>query len=92
MINKIISSSALVLVVSLGIYSYLQDLQTTQKIKEFMNVGPRFTLANGHELCEVVRAVALHSIEFQQSGLELPDCQKYLKSEVQPTMQLKALP
>lgn len=92
MINKVISGSALILVIGIGVYSYLQDLQMIRKIENFMNVGPRFTLANGHELCNVVREVALHSIGFQQSGLELPDCQKYLQSRVSAPTQLKALP
>ena len=81
MINKIISGSALTLVIGLGIYSYLQDLQTEERMKSFMSVGPRFSAYDGRDLCEVVRMVALHSIGFQRSGLELPDCEKYLKTD-----------
>lgn len=89
MINKIISGSALVAVLGLGIYSYLQDLQTEERMKSFMNVGPRFTANDGRDLCETVRMVALHSIGFQQSGLSLPDCEKYLKVTVPDPTQLK---
>lgn len=94
MINKIISGSSLVLVIGLGIYSYLQDLQTEQQIKTFMSVGPRFSAYDGRDLCEVVRMVALHSIGFRQSGLELPDCEKYLKLDKLPPVptQLKVVP
>lgn len=90
MINKIISGSALMLVIGLGVYSYLQDLKTNRQIETFINAGPRFSAYDGSDLCEVVRMVALHSIGFQQSGLELPDCQKYLKSNA--PAQLKAVP
>lgn len=89
MINKIISVSALTLVIGLWVYSYLQDLQTEERMKSFMNVGPLFSAYDGRDLCETVRMVALHSIGFQQSGLPLPDCEKYLKVTVPAPTQLK---
>lgn len=94
MINKIISGIALLLVIGLGIYSYLQDLQTNQQIEKFINAGPRFSAYDGRDLCEIVRMVALHSIGFQQSGLELPDCEKYFKLDKLPSAptQLKVAP
>lgn len=89
MINKIISVSALTLVIGLWVYSYLQDLQTEERMKSFMNVGPLFTANDGRDLCEVICVVAMHSIGFRQSGLELPDCEKYFKVTVPATTQLK---
>lgn len=50
------------------------------ELQRFVNMGLRFTAQQGQELCEVVRVVAMHSIGFQQSGLPLPDCEKYLKA------------
>lgn len=71
-------------------HNHQQIVQAQQsKIEEFINVGPRFTGTQGWELCEIVRVVALHSIGFQQSGLPLPDCEKYLKVTVPATTQLK---
>lgn len=66
----------------------IKELQTAQ-IQQFINAGPRFTSNDGRDLCEIVRVVALHSIGFQQSGLPLPDCEKYFKVTVPATTQLK---
>ena len=77
MINKIISGSSLVLVIGLGIYSYLQDLQTEQQIKTFMSVGPRFTGKQGQELCLVVAELAKNSYGYRASGKPVPTCNYY---------------
>ena len=50
-------------------------------ITSFVNAGPRFTAYDGKELCEYQNVIAKHSIGFQQSGLPLLDCDKYLKSK-----------
>ncbi len=47
-------------------------------INNFMSKGPRFTAQDGYELCEKVKILARYSIGFQQSGLQLPDCEKYI--------------
>lgn len=47
MINKIISASAVVIAVGVGIYGYLQDLEVNQKILKFMSTGPRYTAQDG---------------------------------------------
>ena len=49
-----------------------------EKLAAFVNAGPRFTAYDGKELCEYQNVVAEHSIGFQQSGLPMLDCQKYL--------------
>jgi hypothetical protein len=48
-------------------------------ISSFVNAGPRFTAYDGKELCEYQNVIAKHSIGFQQSGLPLLDCDKYLR-------------
>lgn len=74
-------------------HNHQQIAQAQQsKIEEFINVGPRFTANNWRDLCEVIRVVAMHSIGFQRSGLEFPDCEKYLKVTVPAPTQLKATP
>lgn len=45
-----------------------------EKLKVFVNAGPRFTGYDGQELCEALREVAKHSIGFQQSGKPMPEC------------------
>jgi len=50
-----------------------------EKLTQFVNAGPRFTAYDGVELCEFQNIIAVHSIGFQQSGLPLLDCAKYLQ-------------
>lgn len=45
-----------------------------EEIQKFVNAGPRFTAQDGQELCWVIREIAKHSYGFQNSGLNLPDC------------------
>ena len=51
-----------------------------EKLAQFVNAGPRFTAYDGVELCEFQNLLATHSIGFQQSGLPLLDCTKYLRT------------
>jgi hypothetical protein len=51
-----------------------------EKLEQFFNAGPRFTAYDGIELCEFQNLLATHSIGFQQSGLPLLDCTKYLRT------------
>jgi len=55
------------------------NMAQQEKIAAFVNAGPRFTAFDGVELCEFQNLLATHSIEFQQSGLPLLDCTKYLR-------------
>ena len=45
-----------------------------ERIKLFMNAGPRFTAKDGQELCLVIREIAKHSYGFKDSGFTLPKC------------------
>jgi hypothetical protein len=49
------------------------------QLYKFMHAGARFTANDGKELCEHMNIIAMHSIGFQQSGLPLLDCKKYLR-------------
>ena len=67
-------------------YGWLYNAQRISEsqqlsISSFVNVGPRFTAYDGKELCEYQNIIAKHSIGFQQSGLPLLDCDKYLRSK-----------
>jgi hypothetical protein len=83
MISRIIFLSIFVSIGALafGWWTNYQHIQTTQdeKVRAFLNAGPRFTAYDGKELCEYVNVIAKHSIGFQQSGLLLMDCEKYLR-------------
>jgi hypothetical protein len=58
-------------------YSEIQS-KHNKSIENFMNACPRFTAEDGKELCEYVNVIGRHSIGFQQSGLPLLDCMKYI--------------
>ena len=53
-----------------------------EKLTQFINAGPRFTGYDGVELCEFTNVIAKHSIGFQQSGIKLLDCEKYVREKV----------
>jgi hypothetical protein len=55
------------------------NMAQQEKISQFVNAGPRFTAYDGKELCEYQNLIAKYSIGFQQSGLPMLDCTKYLK-------------
>lgn len=82
MINKIFFGLTFAAVGALayGWYYNNQRILDTQRvqIEKFISAGPRFTAHDGHDLCEVVKVIAQHSIGYQRSKLELPDCDKYL--------------
>jgi hypothetical protein len=59
--------------------SLIED-KKSEKINAFMAEGVRFTGNDGKELCEYVDVIAKHSISFQQSGLPLLDCDKYIRN------------
>jgi hypothetical protein len=67
-----------------GWWTNYQDIQDAQdeRLKAFLNAGPRFTAYDGQELCEFQNVIAKHSIGFQQSGLPLLDCGKYTRNRV----------
>jgi hypothetical protein len=50
-----------------------------EKLAAFVSAGPRFTAYDGKELCEYMNSIAKYSIGFQQSGLPLLDCEKYMR-------------
>ena len=60
-------------------YQHIQDAQAV-RMQAFLNAGPRLTAYDGVELCEYMNAIAKHSIGFQQSGLIMLDCTKYLRT------------
>lgn len=79
MINKVLSSIAIVGVLGIISYEYMQATYLQERFSSFVAKGPRFTANDGKELCEYTNMIAKHSIGFQQSGLSLLDCDKYLK-------------
>lgn len=50
-----------------------------EKIKEFVNAGPRFTAKDGQELCERVAFLERQSIGFRKSGTIQKPCLYYPK-------------
>ena len=83
--NRILRALFIILFLSVGAltYGYVTNrnniaVHELDRIQAFINAGPRFTAHDGKELCEFQNLLATHSIGFQQSGLSLLDCQKYL--------------
>ena len=82
MIAKIMASVSLVGVLALTGYEYVQAIALQRRLESFVNLGPRFTAFDGKELCEYTNVIARYSIGFQQSGLPMLDCAKYVRLEV----------
>ena len=84
MINRIIFISIFIALGALTFGWWVNNSRITaaqqEKLAQFVNAGPRFTGYDGVELCEFQNRVAVHSIGFQQSGLPLLDCNKYLRT------------
>jgi hypothetical protein len=85
--NRILRALFIILFLSVGAltYGYVTNrnniaMHELDRIQSFINAGPRFTAHDGKELCEYVNAIAKHSIGFQQSGLPMLDCSKYLRT------------
>jgi hypothetical protein len=55
------------------------NIAQQEKLNQFIHAGPRFTAYDGKELCEYQNEIAKYSIGFQQSGLPMLNCEKYLK-------------
>lgn len=83
MINKILFVGFFIMLGAVVMYEHQQNEKQNQmlldKIKVFMNTGPRFTATDGKELCEFIKLIAQNSYGYKDSGLGLPDCDKYLK-------------
>ena len=57
MINKILSTTAILGVLALTGYEYLQAVEQQTILEKFVSKGPRFTAQDGQALCERVRAL-----------------------------------
>jgi hypothetical protein len=83
MINRIIFISIFIALGALTVGWWANNSRIVaaqqEKLTQFVNAGPRFTAYDGVELCEFQNIIAVHSIGFQQSGLPLLDCKKYLQ-------------
>ena len=87
--NRILRALFIILFLSVGALTYgyvtnRNNIATHEldRIQAFINAGPRFTGYDGKELCEFQNVIAKHSIGFQQSGIKLLDCEKYLREKV----------
>jgi hypothetical protein len=82
MVNRIIFIIIFAAIGALGFGWWYNDhrisIAQQEKLEAFVNAGPRFTAYDGVELCEFQNLLATHSIGFQQSGLPLLDCKKYV--------------
>ena len=78
MMSKIFSTLSLIGVVALMGYEYMQMVSAQQQIQTFVSAGPRFTAADGQELCERVKALEMYSYGYQAAGKKSPDC-TYMK-------------
>ena len=74
MTSKIFSTISLIGVVTLIGYEYLQVSHTQQQMKSFVAAGPRFTTADGQELCERVKALEAASYGYRDAGKTPLDC------------------
>ena len=84
--NRILRVLFIILFLSVGAltYGYVTNrnniaVHELDRIQAFINAGPRFTGYDGVELCEYLNVIAKHSIGFQQSGLPMLDCAKYMR-------------
>lgn len=68
MINKILSTTAIVGVLALAGYEYLQAIEIRARFESFVNKGPRFTAQDGQALCERVRALEERSYGYRDAG------------------------
>ena len=68
MINKILSSIAIIGVMTLTGYEYLQSVEQQALLEKFVSKGPRFTVYDGQALCERVRALEERSYGFRDAG------------------------
>lgn len=55
MINKILSTTAILGVLALTGYEYLQTVEQQTILAKFISKGPRFTAQDGQALCERVQ-------------------------------------
>ena len=85
--NRILRALFIILFLSVGALTYgyvtnRNNIATHEldRIQAFINAGPRFTGYDGVELCEYQNVIAKHSISFQQAGLPMLDCKKYLRT------------
>jgi hypothetical protein len=83
MINRLIFISIFTLLGALAFGWWTNNnrinIAQQENLAQFVNAGPRFTAYDGKELCEYQNVIAEHSIGFQQTGLPLLDCEKYLR-------------
>lgn len=81
MMSKIFSTISLVGVIGLIWYEYLQVIHAQQKLQTFVAAGPRFTAADGQELCLVVAELAKESYGYRASGKPVPVCNYYVEKD-----------
>ena len=79
MMSKVLSSIAIIGIFGIIGYEYMQANYLQERFASFVSKGPRFTAYDGKELCEFSNIIAVNSIGFRQSGLNLLDCDKYLR-------------
>lgn len=77
MINKILSTVAIVGVLSLTGYEWWQAIELQKRFSSFVNKGPRFTAQDGQELCERVKELEMVSYGYRDAGKKPLDC-RYL--------------
>ena len=60
MINKILSTAAILGVLALSGYEYLQAVEQQTRVESFVAKGARFTAQDGQALCERVQKLEPH--------------------------------
>ena len=75
MINKILSTTAILGVLALTGYEYLQAVEQQTKLERFVAKGARFTAQDGQALCERVRALEERSYGFKDAGKTPQPCE-----------------
>lgn len=68
MINKILSTTAILGVLALTGYEYVQGIQIQARFESFVNKGARFTAQDGKALCERVRELEQASYSYRDAG------------------------